>query len=41
VYVDGKLLTTLRGDTIVLDFLKILEDYVVRRYPAATKAATV
>jgi (E)-4-hydroxy-3-methylbut-2-enyl-diphosphate synthase len=41
VYVDGKLLTTLRGDTIVLDFLKILEDYVVRRYPAATKAAPV
>ena len=36
VYVDGKLLTTLRGETIVEDFLKILEDYVASRYaPAA------
>lgn len=32
VYVDGTLLTTLRGDTIVADFLVILDDYVVRRY---------
>jgi (E)-4-hydroxy-3-methylbut-2-enyl-diphosphate synthase len=36
VYVDGKLVTTLRGDTIVQDFLVILEDYVATRYaPAA------
>ena len=36
VYVDGKLFTTLRGDGIVQDFLKILEDYVASRYaPAA------
>ena len=36
VYVDGKLLTTLRGETIVQDFLKILDDYVGSRYaPAA------
>jgi (E)-4-hydroxy-3-methylbut-2-enyl-diphosphate synthase len=34
VYVDGKLLTTLRGETIVADFLKILEDYVRTHYPA-------
>jgi (E)-4-hydroxy-3-methylbut-2-enyl-diphosphate synthase len=33
VYVDGKLVITLRGDTIVPDFLKILEDYVARTYP--------
>lgn len=36
VYVDGKLLTTLRGEAIVQDFLKILDDYVASRYaPAA------
>lgn len=32
VYVDGKLFVTLKGDTIVADFLKILDDYVERRY---------
>ena len=32
VYVDGKLAVTLRGETIVPEFLKILEEYVVRRY---------
>jgi (E)-4-hydroxy-3-methylbut-2-enyl-diphosphate synthase len=36
VYVDGKLFTTLRGEEIVQEFLKILEEYVARRYPAAT-----
>ncbi len=35
VYVDGKLLTTLRGDTIVADFLRILEDYVETRFATA------
>jgi (E)-4-hydroxy-3-methylbut-2-enyl-diphosphate synthase len=35
VYVDGRLRTTLRGDSIVEDFLKILEDYVAERYAAA------
>jgi (E)-4-hydroxy-3-methylbut-2-enyl-diphosphate synthase len=34
VYVDGKLMTTLKGDTIVHDFLKILEDYVASHYAA-------
>src|SRR4029453_8418754 len=38
VYVDGKLLLTLRGDTIVADFLRILEDYVDTRF-GATPAA--
>jgi (E)-4-hydroxy-3-methylbut-2-enyl-diphosphate synthase len=32
VYVDGRLMTTLRGDTIVEDFKKILDDYVRSRY---------
>ncbi|HJR63057.1 MAG TPA: flavodoxin-dependent (E)-4-hydroxy-3-methylbut-2-enyl-diphosphate synthase [Gemmatimonadaceae bacterium] len=34
VYVDGRLMVTLRGDNIVSEFLAILEDYVARRYPA-------
>jgi len=32
VYVDGRLLVTLKGDTIVADFLKILNEYVENRY---------
>jgi (E)-4-hydroxy-3-methylbut-2-enyl-diphosphate synthase len=32
VYVDGTLRTTLRGDTIVRDFLRLLEDYVDARF---------
>jgi (E)-4-hydroxy-3-methylbut-2-enyl-diphosphate synthase len=36
VFVDGKLLTTLRGDTIVRDFLRILEDYVATHYTPTT-----
>jgi len=38
VYVDGKLRLTLKGDTIVADFLKILEDYVAARYGASAAA---
>jgi (E)-4-hydroxy-3-methylbut-2-enyl-diphosphate synthase len=34
VYVDGRLLTTLRGDDIVPAFLQILEQYVATRYQA-------
>ncbi|HEV8149812.1 MAG TPA: flavodoxin-dependent (E)-4-hydroxy-3-methylbut-2-enyl-diphosphate synthase, partial [Gemmatimonadales bacterium] len=34
VYVDGRLLTTLKGESIVSEFLAILDDYVARRYPA-------
>ena len=32
VYVDGRLHSTLRGETIVRDFLAILEEYVATRY---------
>ena len=32
VYVDGKLMTTLRGDRIVAEFIEILNHYVERRY---------
>ena len=39
VYVDGKLLTTLRGEAIVAEFLTILEDYVRSRYPAVAQTA--
>jgi (E)-4-hydroxy-3-methylbut-2-enyl-diphosphate synthase len=37
VYVDGRLMTTLRGDHIVAEFIAILNDYVGRHYaPAVT-----
>ena len=32
VFVDGQLVTTLRGDHIVAEFLEILETYVTERY---------
>ena len=35
VYVDGRLLVTLKGDRIVPEFLEILEEYVASRYGAA------
>jgi (E)-4-hydroxy-3-methylbut-2-enyl-diphosphate synthase len=35
VYVDGRLMTTLRGDTIVADFKRILDEYVESRYGSA------
>jgi (E)-4-hydroxy-3-methylbut-2-enyl-diphosphate synthase len=38
VYIDGALHTTLRGDTIVPDFLKILEAYVASHYSGAAAA---
>jgi (E)-4-hydroxy-3-methylbut-2-enyl-diphosphate synthase len=34
VYVDGRLLRTLRGETIVADFIRILDDYVSSHYSA-------
>lgn len=37
VYVDGRLMTTLRGDTIVQDFQKILDEYVKTRYGTGSK----
>ena len=39
VYVDGRLRVTLKGETIVADFLKILEDYIEARYGAGAAAA--
>ena len=39
VYVDGKLMVTLKGETIVPEFLRILEEYVQRTYDAGTAAA--
>jgi (E)-4-hydroxy-3-methylbut-2-enyl-diphosphate synthase len=38
VYVDGRLLVTLRGDDIVAEFLGILDDYVASRYGAVEPA---
>jgi (E)-4-hydroxy-3-methylbut-2-enyl-diphosphate synthase len=40
VYVDGRLRTTLKGDTIVEDFLKILDEYVAARYAATAPKAS-
>jgi (E)-4-hydroxy-3-methylbut-2-enyl-diphosphate synthase len=37
VYMDGKLLKTLKGDGIVGEFIDILNDYVARRYRAKDK----
>ena len=37
VYVDGRLLTTLKGDKIVAEFIKILDDYVESHYAAREK----
>jgi (E)-4-hydroxy-3-methylbut-2-enyl-diphosphate synthase len=34
VYVDGRLFTTLKGDHIVADFIKILDEYVQSHYAA-------
>jgi (E)-4-hydroxy-3-methylbut-2-enyl-diphosphate synthase len=34
VYVDGQLRVTLKGDTIVSDFLRILDEYIDSRYGA-------
>ena len=37
VYVDGRLMTTLRGDDIVNDFKKILDGYVAARYASGSR----
>jgi len=41
VYVDGRLLTTLRGDKIVEEFMKILDEYVDSHYAAKSDAPVV
>jgi (E)-4-hydroxy-3-methylbut-2-enyl-diphosphate synthase len=38
VYVDGKLVVTLKGDAIVPEFLKILEEYVDKTYGVGSAA---
>jgi (E)-4-hydroxy-3-methylbut-2-enyl-diphosphate synthase len=40
VYVDGRLFTTLKGDKIVAEFIKILDDYVESHYAAKGKEET-
>jgi (E)-4-hydroxy-3-methylbut-2-enyl-diphosphate synthase len=41
VYVDGRLLTTLKGDRIVAEFIIILEDYVATKYASGQEAAAL
>jgi (E)-4-hydroxy-3-methylbut-2-enyl-diphosphate synthase len=36
VFVDGRLLTTLKGPALVSDFIRILDDYVDSRYSHRT-----
>nr|MBA3554945.1 flavodoxin-dependent (E)-4-hydroxy-3-methylbut-2-enyl-diphosphate synthase [Gemmatimonadales bacterium] len=38
VYVDGRLVVTLKGESIVPEFLEILEEYVAARYHAPLQA---
>jgi (E)-4-hydroxy-3-methylbut-2-enyl-diphosphate synthase len=39
VYVDGRLLTTLKGDKIVAEFIRILDDYVDSHYATKKEVA--
>src|SRR5204863_9942029 len=39
VFVDGRLLVTLKGDNIVPEFIKILDDYVESHYGSSQPAA--
>jgi (E)-4-hydroxy-3-methylbut-2-enyl-diphosphate synthase len=41
VYVDGKLMVTLKGENIVPEFLQILESYVERKYSIQAEPAEV
>lgn len=38
VFVDGRLLTTLKGPSLVADFIRLLEDYVVARFARQTES---
>jgi (E)-4-hydroxy-3-methylbut-2-enyl-diphosphate synthase len=40
VYVDGRLKVTLKGETIVPEFLKILEEYIETRYGTSADSAS-
>ena len=39
VYVDGRMMLTLKGDTIVRDFIGILDDYVDKRFSQSREIA--
>jgi (E)-4-hydroxy-3-methylbut-2-enyl-diphosphate synthase len=41
VYVDGRLVTTLKGDSIVQEFLTMMNEYVDRKYRVAAEPAVV
>lgn len=41
VYIDGKLALTLKGDSIVPEFLQLLDDYIAKRYDRAEKGVTL
>jgi (E)-4-hydroxy-3-methylbut-2-enyl-diphosphate synthase len=41
VYVDGRLLVTLRGENIVAEFLAIVNEYVASHYPAGQLAEPI
>src|SRR3974390_174285 len=41
VYVDGRLMTTLKGDHIVAEFIKILNDYVDSHYAAKEQLVSI
>ncbi len=41
VYADGRLLVTLKGETIVRDFIRILNDYVESHYGSKVEQASV
>ena len=41
VYVDGRLLRTLKGDKIVAEFIDILDEYVATNYAKASSSAPV
>jgi (E)-4-hydroxy-3-methylbut-2-enyl-diphosphate synthase len=40
VFIDGEKRMTLRGDSIAIDFQKVVEDYIQRRFGAETAAST-
>jgi len=41
VFVDGRLMLTLKGDHIVPEFLKILDDYIASHYGAKEQELAV
>jgi len=41
IYVDGRLMLTLKGDHIVAEFIKILDDYVDSHYAAKPQLAII